>query len=290
MKNALLISDMKHVILSLAALVAVSAVSLAAEIKSVDDLKDNRQKASYGLGVQAGNLWKTRGADIDWDAYMRGIRDSQSGGGLLLTDQQIREAMQEFQTNTQARFEAKLQEDGGRNKAAGEKFLAENKNKEGVQTTATGLQYKVIKQGDGPRPAATDKVTVHYTGTLIDGKKFDSSLDRGQPATFPLNGVIKGWTEGLQLMPQGSKYQFFVPPDLAYGLRAPSSIGPNQVLLFEVELLKIETPPPPQPVTSDIIKVPSADELAKGAKIEVIKAEEAQKLIEQEKAKQQPPK
>ncbi|MCC7377577.1 MAG: FKBP-type peptidyl-prolyl cis-trans isomerase [Verrucomicrobiales bacterium] len=187
-------------------------------------------------------------------------------------------------------MKAKLEEDGARNKTASEKFLEDNKGKDGVKTTASGLQYKVVKMGEGQKPTASDKVTVHYTGTLIDGKKFDSSVDRGQPATFPLGGVIKGWTEGLQLMPVGSKFTFFIPPDLAYGLRAPSTIGPNQALVFDVELINIESTPPPQPVTSDIIKVPSADELAKGAKIEVIKADDAQKLIEKEKSKQQPPK
>jgi len=258
----------------------------AAEIKSADDLKDARQKASYGLGVNAGNLWKGRGADIDWDAYIRGVRDAYGGQALLLTDPQIREAMTQFQAETTSRFQAKQAEEGGKNKAAGEKFLADNKAKDGVKTTASGLQYKVVKTGDGPKPAATDKVTVHYTGTLIDGKKFDSSVDRGQPATFPLNGVIKGWTEGLQLMATGSKFQFFIPPDLAYGLNAPPSIGPNQVLVFDVELLNVESTAPAQPVTSDIIKVPSAEELAKGAKIEVIKADDAKKLAEEQKGKQ----
>ena len=280
--------DMNKHFVSLAALVALGGLSAtAAEIKSADDLKDPRSKASYGLGVQAGNLWKNRGADIDWDAYFRGIRDTQPGGSPLLTDQQIREAMTQFQTETQARFEAKQKEEGGKNKAAGEAFLAANKAKDGVKVTDSGLQYKVIKLTEGPKPKATDKVTVHYTGTLIDGKKFDSSVDRGQPATFPLNGVIKGWTEGLQLMPTGSKFQFFIPPALGYGLCAPASIGPEQVLIFDVELISIEgAPPAAEPVTRDIIKVPSAEELAKGAKIEVIKAEEAKKLIEAEKNKQ----
>lgn len=284
-------TDMHKTIFTLATGLALTGFSVgAAEINTADDLKDPRLKASYGLGLQAFDSWKNQGADIDWDAYWRGIRDAKGGGQRLLTDAQIREAMTTFRTETQARMKAKLEEDGARNKAASDKYLADNKGKEGVQTTPSGLQYKVVKMGSGQKPTASDKVTVHYTGTLIDGKKFDSSVDRGQPATFPLGGVIKGWTEGLQLMPVGSKFTFFIPPDLAYGLRAPSTIGPNQALIFDVELLSIESTPPPQPVTSDIIKVPSADELAKGAKIEVIKADEAQKLIEKEKAKQQPPK
>lgn len=285
--NAPLFADMNKSIISLSALLTLGGFAVgAADIKSADDLKDARLKASYGLGMQAVNLWKNRNADVDWDAYIRGLKDATSGKTNLLTDAQIREAMQQFQTETTARAEAKMKEEGAKNKEAGDKFLAANKTKEGVKTTDSGLQYKVVKMGDGAKPVATDKVSVHYTGTLIDGKKFDSSVDRGQPAKFPLNGVIKGWTEGLQLMPVGSKFQFFIPPDLAYGLRAPASIGPSQVLIFDVELLGIETPPPAQPVTSDIIKVPSQEELAKGAKIEVIKADEAQKLIDAEKAKQ----
>ncbi len=281
-----LVSDMKkHFVILTAALSLGGIAATAADIKSAEDLKDARSKASYGLGVQAGNTWKNRGADVDWDAYIRGLKDASGGSAPLLTDAQIREAMTQFQKDTQARYQAKLEEDGSKNKVASEKYLADNKAKEGVQSTASGLQYKVVKMGDGAKPTATDKVTVHYTGTLADGKKFDSSVDRGQPATFPLNGVIKGWTEGLQLMPTGSKFQFFIPPDLAYGLNAPASIGPNQVLIFDVELISIEAAQPPQPVTSDIIKVPSQEELAKGAKIEVIKAEDAKKLADQEKAK-----
>ena len=150
-------------------------------------------------------------------------------------------------------------------------------------TTASGLQYKVLREGTGPQPKATDTVEVNYEGRLTDGTVFDSSYQRGQSISFPLNAVIKGWTEGLQLMPTGSKFQFFIPPDLAYGLNAPPSIGPNQVLIFDVELINVESAAPAQPVTSDIIKVPSAEELAKGAKIEVIKADDAKKLAEEQK-------
>ncbi len=284
-------SDMHQLMLSVVVGVAVSGGNLvAAEVKEAGDLKDPRMKASYGLGIQAGNMWKSRGADVDWDAYLKGVRDAQGGIKPLLPDAEIKEALQSFQAETQKAYEEKQKIEGEKNKVAGEKFLADNKAKEGVKATASGLQYKVVKEGSGAKPTASDKVTVHYTGTLIDGKKFDSSVDRGQPATFPLNGVIKGWTEGLQLMTVGSKYQFFIPAELAYAQRAPASIGPNQTLIFDVELISIEASAPPQPVTSDIIKVPSADELAKGAKIEVIKADEAQKLIDQEKSKQAPPK
>ena len=184
-----------------------------------------------------------------------------------------------------------------KNKADGEAFLAANKSKEGVVTTDSGLQYKTIKEGDGPSPAATDTVTVNYKGTLIDGKEFDS----GNGISFPLNGVIKGWTEGLQLMKAGGSTRFFIPSDLAYGPSGPPNIGPNSTLIFDVDLLSIKgkeqasaNPPPPaapvdpapkQVVTSDIIKVPSAEEMKKGAKIEVIKKEDLPAEIEKAKQK-----
>ena len=184
-----------------------------------------------------------------------------------------------------------------KNKADGETFLAANKSKEGVVTTDSGLQYKTIKEGDGPSPAATDTVTVNYKGTLIDGKEFDS----GNGISFPLNGVIKGWTEGLQLMKAGGSTRFFIPSDLAYGPSGPPNIGPNSTLIFDVDLLSIKgkeqasanpattaapvDPAPKQVVTSDIIKVPSAEEMKKGAKIEVIKKEDLPAEIEKAKQK-----
>lgn len=184
-----------------------------------------------------------------------------------------------------------------KNKADGEAFLAANKSKEGVVTTDSGLQYKTIKEGDGPSPAATDTVTVNYKGTLIDGKEFDS----GNGISFPLNGVIKGWTEGLQVMKAGGSTRFFIPSDLAYGPSGPPNIGPNSTLIFDVDLLSIKgkeqasanpatpaapvDPAPKQVVTSDIIKVPSAEEMKKGAKIEVIKKEDLPAEIEKAKQK-----
>ncbi len=152
---------------------------------------------------------------------------------------------------TATKMEQKQKTAGEKNKTDGVKFLEENKKKEGVKTTASGLEYKVLKEGTGPQPKATDMVTVNYRGTLIDGTEFDSSYKRGQPATFPLNGVIKGWTEGLQLMKQGSKYQFVVPSNLAYGERSVGpDIAPNATLIFEVELLDVKPPPTPAPQAS----------------------------------------
>ncbi|PYJ26308.1 MAG: hypothetical protein DME90_12025 [Verrucomicrobia bacterium] len=172
-----------------------------------------------------------------------GLKDAIAGKPQLTQDQ-VKDVMTQFEKD----MEQKQKDAGDKNKTEGAKFLEENKKKEGVKTTASGLEYKVIKEGTGAQPKATDMVTVNYRGTLIDGTEFDSSYKRGQPATFPLNGVIKGWTEGLQLMKQGGKYQFFVPSNLAYGERAVGpDIAPNATLIFEVELLDVKPPPTPAP-------------------------------------------
>jgi FKBP-type peptidyl-prolyl cis-trans isomerase len=177
------------------------------------------------------------------------------------------------------------EEQAVKNKAEGEAFLATNKDNPGVVALPDGLQYKVITGGTGAVPTVADTVTVNYSGKLLDGTEFDSSYKRGQPASFPVTGVIHGWTEALTQMKAGSKWQLFIPPDLAYGPQGRPGIPPNAVLIFEVELLSTQTPPsatpaPPSapPLTSDIIKVPSADEMKKGAKIEVIKPEDAQQM------------
>jgi FKBP-type peptidyl-prolyl cis-trans isomerase len=184
--------------------------------------------------------------DVNPDVLVAGIKDAIAGKPQLTQDQ-VKDVMQQFEKD----MEQKQKQAGDKNKTEGEKFLADNKNKPGVKTTASGLEYKVEKEGTGPQPKATDMVTVNYRGTLIDGTEFDSSYKRGQPATFPLNGVIKGWTEGLQLMKQGGKYQFFVPSNLAYGERAVGpDIAPNATLVFEVELLDVKPPPTPAPRAS----------------------------------------
>src|SRR5215216_981322 len=205
--------------------------------------KDQKDKVSYSIGMQIGfNLGRQK-VDINPDILAAGIRDAVAGKPQLTTDQ-VKEIMAQFEKD----MEAKQKQLGEKNKTDGAKFLEDNKKKPGVKTTASGLQYKVEKEGTGPQPKATDMVTVNYRGTLIDGTEFDSSYKRGQPATFPLNGVIKGWTEGLQLMKAGSKYQFFVPSNLAYGERAVSpEIGPNATLIFEVELLEVKPPGTPAP-------------------------------------------
>src|SRR5207253_10089654 len=207
-------------------------------------LKDQKDKVSYSIGLNIGFNLNRQNVQINPDVLAAGIKDAIAGKPQLTTDQ-VKEVMTTFEKDMQQKQKAA----GEKNAAEGAKFIEENKKKEGVKTTASGLQYKAIKEGTGAQPKATDTVTVNYRGTLINGTEFDSSYKRGQPATFPLNGVIKGWTEGLQLMKTGSKYQLFVPASLAYGERAVSpELGANATLIFEVELLEIKppaTPPPP---------------------------------------------
>jgi len=204
-------------------------------------LKTQRDKVSYSMGLDIGRMLKMQGVDVELELVTRGLKDAYTGNQPLLTD----EEMQEVLTNFKKEFIAKQQElakqQGEKNKKEGEIFLETNKKKEGVQTLPSGLQYKVLKAGAGKKPTATDTVTVHYRGTLIDGKEFDSSYRRGKPATFPVNGVIPGWTEALQLMEEGAKWELFIPSNLAYGERsAGGDIGPNATLIFEVELISIE--------------------------------------------------
>ena len=199
-------------------------------------LKDTKDKVSYSFGLNIGFNFRKQNVELNPDAFMAGLRDALAGRNPALTEEQVREAMAAFEKDMQS----KQQQAAEKNGAASEKFLADNKNKPGVKTTASGLQYKVVKEGSGESPKATDTVTVNYRGTLIDGTEFDSSYKRGQPATFPVSGVIKGWTEALQLMKPGAKYQLFIPANLAYGERgAGGDIGPNSALIFEVELLKV---------------------------------------------------
>ena len=187
--------------------------------------------------------------DIDSSILVRGLRDGLAGGKTLMTDDEVRAALTALQTDLRAKREAKLQELAATNKKEGEAFLAENKTKEGVVTLPSGLQYKILSEGTGPKPTAADSVVCSYKGTLIDNSEFDSSYKRGQPATFPVTGIIKGWSEALQLMPVGSKWQLFIPPDLAYGERGGpgGGIGPNATLIFEVELMSIQPKAEVQP-------------------------------------------
>jgi FKBP-type peptidyl-prolyl cis-trans isomerase len=186
------------------------------------------------------NLHKSA-VPVDPNIVFRGLKDALAGGKTALTEDQARAALSEVQNEMRKKQQEQMQAAGAVSKKEGDAFLAANKTKEGVVTLPSGLQYKILTQGTGPKPAATDSVVCNYRGTLINGTEFDSSYKRGQPATFPVSGVIKGWTEALQLMPVGSKWQLFVPADLAYGERSPApEIGPDSTLIFEVELLSIQ--------------------------------------------------
>jgi len=213
--------------------ISVAAAVSTTFAQETPQLKDNKDKVSYSFGLNVGFTFKKQNIDMNNDAFMAGFRDAMSGKDPVLSEAQVREVMSTFEKDMDQKQQAAAQKNTGE----GEKYLADNKSKPGVKTTASGLQYKVLKDGTGASPKETDTVTVNYRGTLIDGTEFDSSYKRGEPATFPLNRVIKGWTEGLQLMKVGSKYQFFIPSTLAYGERASGQIGPNSALIFEVELL-----------------------------------------------------
>lgn len=220
-------------------------------------LKTPKDKASYAIGQNIGKAMKKDSVDIDTSILARGIKDAVTGAKPALTDQEAQAALQAFQIEMKAKMEAKAAEMGAANKQAGDTFQAQNKAKPGVTTTASGLQYKVLSTGTGPKPSAADTVICQYRGTLIDGKEFDSSYKRGQPAQFPVTGVIKGWTEALQMMPVGSKWQLVLPPSLAYGDRgAGPDIGPNSTLVFEVELVGIAPKPEAKP---DAKAEPKAD-------------------------------
>jgi FKBP-type peptidyl-prolyl cis-trans isomerase len=212
---------------------ATTQPAAAADPKGLETLE---QKVAYSIGQNIGRQLKRQGLALDPAVLARGIGEGLAGNSAL-TDEQMDEAMMAYQQKLTT-------EQTSKNKGEGDKYLADNGKKQGVTTTASGLQYEVVKAGEGKQPTADDTVTVHYKGTLLNGEEFDSSYKRGQPATFPLKGVIPGWTEGVQLMKEGAKYRFVIPPNLAYGEQGTPGgpIGPNQVLVFEVELIKIGAP------------------------------------------------
>lgn len=225
-------------------------------------LTTDKDKTSYAIGADLGMKLKQAEIDVDPAILSRGVKDVLSGGKTAMTDDEVRAKLMELTKGLQAKQQENQKKQaeadksiGEKNRKDGEAFLADNKSKEGVVALPSGLQYKILKTGDGPKPTPQDTVTCNYRGTLLDGKEFDSSYKRGQPASFPVGGVIKGWTEALQLMPVGSKWQLFIPADLAYGdRRAGPDITPGSTLIFEVELLSIKdknqpaaqqaTPPP----------------------------------------------
>jgi FKBP-type peptidyl-prolyl cis-trans isomerase len=224
----------------LAAAVAMAVAAPGAH--AVDKLATEKDKISYMVGMDMANGLQPIKDEIDLDIVMQALRESLAGGKTLMTQEEQQTIRQSFIQKMQGKQEEQRKAVAEKNQSDGEKFLAANKSKAGVKSTASGLQYQVITEGKGAKPAATDTVKVHYVGTLLNGSKFDSSIDRGEPAQFPLNGVIAGWTEGLQLMPVGSKYKFWIPGNLAYGDRGRPGIEPNALLTFEVELLEIVKP------------------------------------------------
>ena len=200
--------------------------------------QETQDKVSYSIGADIGKNLKRSDLDLNPAFLTQGIKDS-FAGKTVLSDEEMKAVLQTFQTEMQAKMMAKQKEAAAKNKADSDKFLEENKKKEGVVTTASGLQYKIIKAGDGAKPKTTDTVSVNYRGTLVNGTEFDKNKEN-EPATFQVEGVIPGWVEALPMMPVGSKWQLFIPPSLAYGEQAPPQIGPNQVLVFDVELLDIK--------------------------------------------------
>ena len=266
-----------------------------------NQLTDEKSRSSYALGMLTGQQWKQQDVGFDVDVYARGIKDGLAGGATLLTTEEAQQAFAAFKKDFAAKQQQKHNELAAKNKAEGEAFLTTNKVNAGIKLLnvtlpdgkSSELQYLVLTNGTGPLPAASDRVKVNYRGTLLDGTEFDSSYKRGQPATFGVGQVIRGWSEALKAMPAGSSWKLFIPSELAYGESGTRNIQPNSALIFEVELLAIEPPAPAPapagaataaaPLTSDIIKVPSKAELDKGAKIEYMKPEDVQKAQAQQK-------
>jgi FKBP-type peptidyl-prolyl cis-trans isomerase FklB len=258
--------------------------------------KDQREKASYSIGLYFGNQIKSSGMDLDLDVVAGGIKDVLGGKEVKLNEQQARETIQAYRMES-------MKKAGEKNRKAGEEFLAQNKTKDGVKVlpvtmpdgTTAELQYKILTDGTGPIPKDTDTVSVNYRGTTIDGKEFANSARGNAPAKIPVRGMFLGWTKAVEMMKVGSKWQVFLPAVLGFGDNPRPNVEPGSTLVVDVELLGIEAPPqavapampatPAQPLTSDIIKVPSAEELKRGAKVEVLKAEDVERQIREEAAK-----
>jgi len=222
---------------------AATAPAATTETPKESPFKTQKEKASYALGMAFGRNMQAQGIDLDADVFAKAFKDTITGAKPAMTDEEAQAVMMAFQTEMVAKKQEEVKKQAEDNQKKGDAFLAENKKKEGVQTTASGLQYKAIKEGDGKKPTAKDTVKVNYRGSLVDGTEFDSSYKRNEPAIFPVSGVITGWTEALQLMKTGSKYEIVIPANLAYGeTGAGGIIPPNATLVFEVELLAINPP------------------------------------------------
>jgi FKBP-type peptidyl-prolyl cis-trans isomerase FklB len=223
-------------LIAVALVLSLCTGAVAAQKKGTPQTK--KEKTSYSIGATVGKDMKTRmqGLDIDQTIFLQGLKDAFSGSKTAMSEKDMEATMTAFQQEMMGKMQAKAD----KNTKDGETFLAANKKKDGVVTLPSGLQYRILKTGDGPKPTASQTVKCHYRGTLIDGTEFDSSYKRGEPTEFPVSGVIKGWVEALQLMPVGSKWQLFIPSDLAYGPNGPGQIGPNSTLIFEIELISIK--------------------------------------------------
>lgn len=228
--------------------ILAAGLALNLSLSAAEELKTDKDKISYAIGMDIGRNITNNQVDINIDALAAGVKAMVSGAKPQLSDEQFKDAMGILRSNMQARMADRMKEQqasqkvaGEKNKKDGEAFLAENKKKPGIKTTDSGLQYEVLTMGTGPKPTTMDTVICHYRGTLTDGKEFDSSYKRGEPSEFPVTGVIKGWTEALQLMPVGSKWKLYIPSEIAYGERGQGrDIGPNSVLIFEIELVGIK--------------------------------------------------
>jgi FKBP-type peptidyl-prolyl cis-trans isomerase FklB len=228
---------MKYLFITILSMVFLISACFAAEKL---ELKDQKDKESYSLGYQFGQNLKTQGVDLNLDVYFSGVKDFLDGKGPAMTQEEMRTSILELQSRLTAVREKELKEMAERNFGPNMAFLEENKKKEGIKVLPSGLQYKVLTEGSGKSPKATDTVTVNYVGTLINGIEFDNSYKRGQPATFQTNAVIPGWREALQLMKEGSKWQLFIPPALAYAERGMGPVPPSSTLIFEVELISVK--------------------------------------------------
>jgi FKBP-type peptidyl-prolyl cis-trans isomerase FklB len=272
------------------ALIFAFCLSAAAPLFAADTnvLTDEKSRLSYSIGMMFANRWKEQGVEVDPDLVLRGLKDGQSGAPTLLSQQEMHDLIDKFEKALAEKQQAMRDQLLAKNKAEGEAFLAKNKSQPGVVTLPDGLQYKIVTEGNGESPGDNDVVTVNYRGTFIDGTEFGNSTKDGKPLQIPINRLFRGWQEALKLMKTGSKWQLFIPAELAYGQQGTRGIAPNSVLIFDAELLAVRHPdpqlvplPPPSantPLTSDIVKVPSAEEMNKGAKIEIIKAEDVQKI------------
>ena len=227
---------MKQIVIALVnALLFFGVCSAAGKL----DLTDEKVRLSYSVGYQVGGDFLRQGTDINPELLLKGVQDALAGKEPLMTPQEMRTTLVDLQKKVAAVQDQKRKVEVDKNLAEGKTFLAENRKKVGVKTLPSGLQYRIVAEGSGKTPKSTDTVTVHYRGTLIDGTEFDSSYSRGKPATFGVGRVIAGWTEALQLMKEGAKWQLFIPPDLAYGDKRTGNIEPNSTLIFEVELISV---------------------------------------------------